>query len=89
MVRKLRLWSEERLGIVLQDIGDALPHGKQDDWTDCGIIAVNTAIRQVLDNQPLWTPRYKCIERVCWFLTLLYRHVLDVSERRLLCRKES
>ena len=89
MIRKLHWWSEERFGIKLKDLGDALLHGMQDNWTDCGIIAVNTAIHEILNSQPLWTSQRKQVERVCWFLTLLHRHVLDVSERLNFVRKKT
>ena len=88
-MQKLHWWSEERFRIKLKELGDVLLHGAQDNWTDCGIIAVNTAIHEILDSQPLWTSQRKQVERVCWFLTLLHRHVLDVSEQLVFCQEES
>lgn len=79
MIQKLGWWSKDRLGIVLRDLGDVLPHGEQDDWTDCGIVAVNTAFHEIDNNRPLWTPQRKRGERVWWFLILLCQHILDVS----------
>ena len=88
MIWKLCWWSEDRFGISLRDLGDVVPHGEQDNWTDCGIVAVNTAIHDIVDSHPLWTPQRKQVERVCWFLTLVNKHVLDVSGLHLLCKNE-
>lgn len=80
MIQKLCWWSEARLEITLHNLGDIIPHGVQDNWTDCGIIAANTAFRLIVNDEPIWMSENRCSERIRWFLILLRRHVLDVSD---------
>ncbi|KAG6906429.1 hypothetical protein DXG01_013965 [Tephrocybe rancida] len=80
MIQKLQYWLKRWFRHQFTDLGDALEHGEQDDFTDCRILSVNTAANEVFHDQPLWTPARKTIERIDWFVTLCRAHVADVNE---------
>jgi len=52
-------------------------HGRQEDFTDCGILAANTAAHDIFNDQ-IWTPETKPVERMKWFLALARIHMKDV-----------
>lgn len=77
-IRKLKWWLQKRFdskGFV--DHGDALVHGFQQDFTDCGIAAANTAAVEVFQDG-LWSNETKIKDRVRWFITLSKRHIQEV-----------
>lgn len=59
-------------------MGDSLEHGHQNDWTDCGILTANTAAREIFEDE-LWTENKKQYERGKWFVTLVSKHIKEVS----------
>jgi hypothetical protein len=78
IIQKLQLWLKYHFGEKFKDLGNHLEHGKQDDWTDCGIISVNTAAYEIFRDEVLWTVRRKQHEYVTWFLKLCRAHIDDV-----------
>lgn len=46
-----------------------IPHNTQDDYTSCGIIAVNAAVADIFGDK-LWDPKWKALEQLTWFLKL-------------------
>lgn len=79
IIRKLQWWLKHRFGTTFKNVGNQLEHGKQEDWTDCGIVSANTAAREIFRDEPLWTVEKKQLERVAWFVKLCQAHIDDVS----------
>ncbi|GLB42721.1 hypothetical protein LshimejAT787_1201700 [Lyophyllum shimeji] len=79
LIRKLQWWLKKRIGRQFKEMGDQLEHGRQEDWTDCGVISPNTAAHEVF-NDELWTCERKVHERLRWFLTLCRAHIEDVNK---------
>jgi hypothetical protein len=77
IVKNLQWWTKEHFGRRFQNLGDELEHGDQNDWTDCGIVAANTAAREIFGDTK-WTAERKEEERLLWFLTLVKKHVDEV-----------
>ncbi|RDB22778.1 hypothetical protein Hypma_009978 [Hypsizygus marmoreus] len=65
IVRKLQ-WLEKRLNGPFKNLGDSLPHGRQQDATSCGICSPNTISHNALGD-PMWTCSRGVYERVNWF----------------------
>lgn len=78
IIRKLQWWLKCRFGEKFKDIGNQLGHGKQEDWTDCGIVSANTAAHELFRDEELWTVEKKQLERVAWFVKLCRAHIDDV-----------
>jgi hypothetical protein len=55
---------------------DEMPHGIQDDYTECGICCPNTIACDTIGG-PLWTSSRKGFEHVNWFKALyeLYKKI--------------
>jgi hypothetical protein len=43
VLKKLQWWLSAHFRNNFKDLDDNLPHGKEEDYTDCGILCVNTA----------------------------------------------
>lgn len=78
IIKKIQWWLKKRFGIQFKDCGDDLEHGKQEDFTDCGIACANTAARELFED-PLWSDEQKGDQRVRWFITLTKKHIKEVS----------
>lgn len=78
IIQKLQWWLKHRFGEKFKDIGNQLEHGRQEDWTDCGIVSVNTAAHELFRGEALWTVEKKQLERVAWFVKLCRAHIDDV-----------
>jgi hypothetical protein len=78
IVQKLQWWIKHRFGEKFKDVGNQLEHGKQEDWTDCGIISANTAAHELFSDEAVWTVEKKQHERVAWFVKLCRAHIKDV-----------
>ena len=81
-IKKLKWWLEAHFQGKYKDCGDQLVHGNQEDITDCGILAANTAVHDLF-NDPLWTVAGKMKERTQWFLTLSRAHMAEVKKLTL------
>ncbi|PPR07227.1 hypothetical protein CVT24_010170 [Panaeolus cyanescens] len=82
IVKKIQQWSKVRLGVNLKNIGDVLAHGRQEDYTDCGIAAVSTAECEVfpdLETTEQWSSTTKEKHRLRWFADLTERHISMVN----------
>ncbi|KAG6819326.1 hypothetical protein H0H93_012927 [Arthromyces matolae] len=79
MIQKIQLWLKKRFRGPFKDLGDAMEHGQQDDYTDCGIVSANSAANEIFHDCPLWTPERKVAERIEWFIALCKAHVTDVN----------
>jgi hypothetical protein len=77
IIKKLQWWLRKRFRGPFKDCGDTLEHGLQEDGTECGIVAPNTAAREVFRDE-LWTTDRKVFERANWFCKLSAAHVKDV-----------
>ncbi|KAF8164694.1 hypothetical protein B0H34DRAFT_670722 [Crassisporium funariophilum] len=77
-MKKVMWWLKERIGKQFKDVGDELEHGEQNDFTDCGIVAVNTAAHEVFGDE-LWTDATKSRHCVQWFLMLAKKHMEEMS----------
>ena len=78
IIRKLQWWLKQRFGAKFKDIGNQLEHGRQEDWTDCGIVSANTAAHELFGGEALWAVETKQLERVAWFVKLCRAHIDDV-----------
>lgn len=78
VIKKLKWWLKGRFKKTYKDVGDSLEHGRQNDWTDCGILTANTAAREIFEDE-LWTGKTKQFERGKWFVTLTSKHLEEVS----------
>lgn len=74
-IQKIIWWLKKRLSTSFKSMGDELVHGDQEDVTDCGILCANTAACEIFENEVLWTPQRKVLERVNWFNTLVMKHI--------------
>jgi hypothetical protein len=63
-----------RFGDTYKNTGNSLSHGDQDDFTDCGILAANTAAHDIFGDS-LWNPDTKGLHRVHWFVRLSEAHI--------------
>ena len=63
----LRRWLKTCFDLDLEDGGDCMPHGQQNDTFNCGPATGNTIAHDVLGCQ-LWSPETAVLERVRWFL---------------------
>ena len=78
VIKKLKWWLKGRFKKIFKDLGDSLEHGSQNDWTDCGILSANTAAHEIFEDE-LWTGNTKQFERGKWFVTLVTKHMKEVS----------
>jgi len=76
-IKKLWWWLQKRFENPFRELGDQLVHGKQEDGTECGILAVNTIAHKVFQD-PLWVVGRKAVERVVWFNKLVGAHIQEV-----------
>lgn len=56
---------------------NALKHGRQADWTDCGILVANTIAHDIYGGE-IWTTKHKTFAQVRWFVNLCDAHLKDV-----------
>lgn len=78
-MKKIQWWLKHLFRAIFKDQGNTLSHGIQRDFTDCGILCANTAAREIFENEILWKPKRKRLERVVWFNTLVKKHIDEVS----------
>ena len=78
VIKKLKWWLKGRFKMTYKELGDSLEHGCQNDWTDCGILSANTAAHEIFEDE-LWTAKTKQFERGKWFVTLITKHMKEVS----------
>lgn len=62
ILKKIQWWTKERFGSKFSILGDELKHGNQNNWTDCGIVAANTAAQKIFGSV-IWTDSRKEEER--------------------------
>jgi hypothetical protein len=79
VLKKLQWWLSACLRNIFKDLGNNLLHGKQEDYTDCRILCVNTAAYEIFEDEKLWQQDIKGQERAKWFLTLAKNHMNEVS----------
>ncbi|KAF9459537.1 hypothetical protein BDZ94DRAFT_1381618 [Collybia nuda] len=72
--KKLKWWLGKRFNSAFVDLGDSLEHGSQEDGTECGLLATNTAAHETF-HDTLWTCERKILERVEWFNKLFKAHI--------------
>lgn len=70
----------KRFGKPFKNTGDSLAHGRQEDFTDCGMLTANTAAHNIF-NDELWTKDRKNVERARWFITLSEAHIKEVHTK--------
>lgn len=78
VMKKIQWWLNARFGTHFKDLGDNLAHGKQEDFTDCGILCANTAACEIFEGKEIWRQDIKGQERAKWFLTLAKKHMKEV-----------
>ena len=78
-IRKIQWWLKSRFNRAFKELGDKLQHGDQEDYTDCGILAANTAACELFEDEEIWTPKRKVLERVTWFNKLVEKHISEVN----------
>lgn len=71
------MWLKKRFGKEFEVTGDSLGHGNQEDGTDCGILAANTAAHDIFGDK-LWTVGQKMLQRAQWFVKLSTSHMDEV-----------
>lgn len=81
-IKKLQWWLGKRFNNSFVNLGDDLEHGSQEDGTECGLLATNTAAREMF-HDTLWTCERKILERVEWFNKLCNAHIDYVRNWRL------
>ena len=74
IIKYILSWIKKRFGDTYKDAGNSLSHGEQDDFTDCGILAANTAAHDIFGDS-LWNPDTKGLHRVHWFVRLSETHI--------------
>lgn len=67
--RYLRRWLYDNFCLDVDELGDCLQHGIQQDSFSCGIVAVNTIAHAVF-GKPLWTKQNAAHHRIEWFCLL-------------------
>ncbi|KAF6746318.1 hypothetical protein DFP72DRAFT_1017300 [Ephemerocybe angulata] len=77
VIKQINLWLQERFSPEFRCDGNELPHGNQEDATECGIVATNAIAHDVF-NDDLWTPSHKVGDRVQWFNYFAKTHISDV-----------
>ena len=73
-LKSIQSWLTKRFGSTYKNTGDMLSHGDQDNFTDCGILAANTAAHDIFADK-LWSPEMKALHRVMWFVNLSEAHI--------------
>ena len=73
-LKSMQSWLKKRFGSTYKNAGDMLLHGDQDNFTDCGILAANTAAHDILADK-VWSPEMKALHRVTWFVNLSEAHI--------------
>lgn len=73
-LKYIQSWLKKRFGSTYKDMGDSLSHGDQDNFTDCGILAANTAAHDIFSDD-LWNPEAKVLHRLHWFIKLSESHI--------------
>lgn len=82
-LKSIQSWLKKRFGSTYQNTGDMLSHGNQDNFTDCGILAANTAAHDIFADK-LWSPATKALNRAMWFVNLSEAHINYVRTLRFL-----
>lgn len=77
-LKKIQWWLKARFGREFTKLENSLEHGRQDDYTSCGILASNTVAHDVFGDE-IWTCEKKFLERVKWFVILSEAHINDVG----------
>lgn len=76
-MKVIRSWTKKTFGVEYKNKGDALVHGNQNNYTDCGILAANTVAHDIFGDE-LWVPGNQTLERLRWFLCLGNLHIEHV-----------
>lgn len=79
-IKQVQTWLKQIFGKEFKNTSDSLQHGKQDNFTDCGILAANTAAHNIFGDD-IWTNEIKSLARVEWFRILGISHIKDVRTR--------
>lgn len=76
-IKLIQNWLKKTVGSAFKVTGDSLAHGNQEDVTNCGILAANTAAHEVFGD-PLWSPSKKILACATWFVQMCSLHIDDV-----------
>ncbi|KAF8814343.1 hypothetical protein BYT27DRAFT_7250099 [Phlegmacium glaucopus] len=79
ILKYIQLWLKKCFGGTYKNTGNSLSHGDQDNFTDCGILATNTATHDIFGDS-LWNPNTKCLHRGHWFIKLSKAHIEYVNK---------